>query len=172
MEISGCDCLVQALFHNGLIKGQVSVASMADQIKFDLHPVLNERFHAVNIFNECKRIYLDVNCSAQGELYLNKIFGSASICETLEHTLRGTSAEPAWLDALAQVFGDYFAAYNAKRDSATTVSNFLTCPASLDYTAGSQFIFQSVGVGLLLVLRFVPRNVLRWDRLRSRLRSR
>ena len=70
MEISGCDCLVQALFHNGLIKGQVSVASMADQIKFDLHPELNERFHAVNIFNECKRIYLDVSCSAQGELCL------------------------------------------------------------------------------------------------------
>jgi len=70
MEISGCDCLVQALFHNGLIKGQVSVASMPDQIKFDLHPVLNERFHAVNIFNECKRIYLDVSCSAQGELCL------------------------------------------------------------------------------------------------------
>ena len=60
MSISGCDCLVQALFHNGLIKGQVSVAGTSDQIKFDLHPVLHERFHAVNIFNECKRIFFDV----------------------------------------------------------------------------------------------------------------
>lgn len=70
MSISGCECLVQALYHNGLIKGQVSVSATSEQLKFDFHPALNERFHAVNVFSECKRIYFDVLCSTQGELYL------------------------------------------------------------------------------------------------------
>ena len=70
MTISGLDCLVQALYHNGLIKGQVSVSDTSEQLKFDLHPVLNERFHAVNIANECQRIYFDVHCDAQGTLFL------------------------------------------------------------------------------------------------------
>lgn len=68
--ISGLDCLIQALFHNGLIKGQVSVAATSEQLKFDLNPVLNERFHAVSISTECKRIYFDVTCDPQGNLHL------------------------------------------------------------------------------------------------------
>lgn len=73
LKISGCDCLVQAIFHNGLIKGQVSVAVTSQQVKFDLNPVLNERFHAVNILNEIKRLYFNVECDQSGNLYLKLI---------------------------------------------------------------------------------------------------
>lgn len=70
INISGCDCLIQAIYHNGLIKGQVSVALTSEQLKFDLQPALNERFQAVNIFNECKRLYFDVDYNDQGHLFL------------------------------------------------------------------------------------------------------
>ena len=73
ITISGCDCLIQAIVHNGTIKGQVSVAGTTEQLKFDIQPVLNERFHAVNVYDECRRIYFDVACDSEGTLS-NKLF--------------------------------------------------------------------------------------------------
>jgi hypothetical protein len=66
-KISGVDCVVSCTETDGSIRGHVVSKLIEEKTKFEMKPVFNQRFQAVDLLLEITRLYFDVSLADTGE---------------------------------------------------------------------------------------------------------